>query len=148
MGKRLPCRLGLLLVAMLLLQGCAAVGLLALGTAGAVAAGTGTNYTLDGIAYRTFTAPIADVERAAQTTLKKMDMTLRSNEKTKTGSELVADAGDRKIYVELERVTSRTTRMRITAKQGWFWRDRATAGEFIVQTEHALDEMPVLSKTR
>jgi hypothetical protein len=138
---------GLLVVAMTL-QGCAAVGLMALGTVGGVAAGTGTNYTLDGIAYRTFAAPIADVERATQMTLKKMDMTLKSNEKTETGREMVADAGDRKIYIELERVTSRTTRMRITAKQGWFWRDRATAGEFIVQTEHALDELPVLTKTR
>ncbi len=139
--------MGLMVVAMAL-QGCAAVGLMALATAGGVAAGTGTNYTLDGIAYRTFTAPLADVERATLVTLKKMDMTLTSNDKTEQGKELVADAGDRKVYIELERVTARTTRMRITAKQGWFWRDRATAGEFIVQTEHALDELPVVTKTR
>src|SRR5690348_15140442 len=91
------------LALVMVLQGCAAVGIMALATAGGVAAGTGTNYTLDGIAYRTFTASLADVERATQTTLKKMDMTLRSNDKTEKGLEMVADAGDRKIYIELER---------------------------------------------
>jgi hypothetical protein len=48
--------------------------------------------------------------------------------------------------VELEKLTSRTTRMRITAKVGWFLRDRATAGEFIVQTERALDDLPALTQ--
>jgi hypothetical protein len=38
--------------------------------------------------------------------------------------------------------------MRITAKQGWFWRDRARRGEFIVQTEHTLDALPALTKSR
>ncbi len=58
----------------------------------------------------------------------------------------MAVAGDRKIYIELEKLTSRTTRMRVTAKQGWFWRDRSTAGEFIAQTADAVDETPTLSQ--
>jgi hypothetical protein len=136
---------GLLVVA-LGAQGCAAIGLVVLGTAGGVAAGQGTAYTLDGIAYRTFTAPMEQVRRATHTTCKRMDMALKTDEVTDTGRELVAQAGDRKVHIELERLTARTTRMRITAKQGWFWRDRATAGEFIAQTERALDDMPAVSQ--
>jgi hypothetical protein len=64
------------------------------------------------------------------------------------GRNLVARAGDRTAHIELEKLTSRTTRMRITAKHGWFWRDRATAGEFIAQTERSLDDLPALTHKR
>src|SRR3989338_1196581 len=50
-------------VALLGSQGCAAVGLTLFATGAGVAAGQGTAYTLDGIAYRTFTAPIDDLPR-------------------------------------------------------------------------------------
>jgi hypothetical protein len=52
------------------------------------------------------------------------------------------------LSLELEKLTSRTTRMRITAKHGWFWRDRATAGEFSAQTERSLDDLPALTQKR
>lgn len=139
---------GLIAAAALAAQGCAALGLLVLGTGAGVAAGTGTAYTLDGIAYRTFTAPIDDVRRATLTTLKRMDIAVKSDASTAEGRALVADAGDRTIYIDLERLTNRTTRMRVTAKQGWFFRDRATAGELIAQTEQALDDLPALSQKR
>jgi len=45
-----------------------------------------------------------------------------------------------------DRLTARTTRMRITAKQGWMLRDRATAGEFIVLSERALDDRPAVTQ--
>ncbi|HXH81563.1 MAG TPA: DUF3568 family protein [Candidatus Tectomicrobia bacterium] len=135
-------------VALVGLQGCAAVGIPLLLTGAGIAAGQGTSYTLDGIAYRTFTAPVEDVRRAAYLTMRRMEITLQSDDVTESGRELVAAAGDRTVYVELERLTPRTTRMRITAKQGWFFRDRATAGEFIVQTERALDDLPALTQKR
>lgn len=144
MSRLLP--VAIVLVVGMGVQGCAAVALMALGTVGGVAAGQGTAYTLDGIAYRTFAAPLNDVQRAAQMSLKRMDITLKSDEVTEEGRALVAEAGDRTVYIDLERLTARTTRMRITAKQGWFWRDRATAGEIIAQTEHALDDLPALSQ--
>jgi hypothetical protein len=130
--------------------GCAAVGLAIVGTALGVGAGTGTAYTLDGIAYRTFTASIEDTRQAALRTMRRMDMKVETDTKVAAADtrlesrEIVAVAGDRKIYIELEKLTSRTTRMRVTAKQGWFWRDRATAGEIIAQTADAVDETPTL----
>jgi len=127
-------------------QGCAGVGPLLL-TGDGVAAGQGVNYTLDGIAYRTFSAPVDQMRRATLTTFKRMDIDVQSEDAKEDGCrELVAVTGDRTIYVELEKLTTRTTRMRITAKHGWVWRDRVTAGEIIVQTERTLDGMPALTQ--
>lgn len=140
--------LGVMAALALGLQGCAAVGLTFLGAGAGVAAGTGTAYTLDGIAYRTFTTPVDDVRRATLTALRRMEVTLQSDMVTDEGRELVGQAADRRIEIELERLTARTTRMRVTAKHGWIFRDRATAGEIIVQTERALDDMPAVSRSR
>ncbi len=68
------------------------------------------------------------------------------DEMTPEGRNLIAEMGDRTLHIELEKLTSRTTRMRITAKHGWIWRDRATAGEFITQTERSLDDLPALTQ--
>ena len=151
MRRVLPLVFGLLALSVLS-GGCAAIGLAVVGTALGVAGGTGTAYTLDGIAYRTFTASIDDTRQATLTTLRRMDMKVETDVKAPSeegkpeSREIVALAGNRKLYVELEKLTSRTTRMRVTAKQGWFWRDRATAGEFIAQAADAIDEKPTLSR--
>jgi hypothetical protein len=130
-------------------QGCAAVGLTLFGVGAGVSAGTGTQHTLDGIAYRTFTAPLDDMRRATLVALKRMDIAVQKDDVTAEGRTIVGQAGDRTIDIELDRLTSQTTRMRVTAKQGWFFRDRATAGEIIAQTERSVDELPaVTQKTR
>ncbi|HEY3067339.1 MAG TPA: DUF3568 family protein [Methylomirabilota bacterium] len=135
--------LALIILTALMLEGCAMVGLTLLG----VGAGVGTNYTLDGIAYRTFTVPIDDLRRATLRALKHMDVTLQSDDITDTGRAIVGLAGDRRtIDVELERLTSRTTRIRVTARYALVLRDRATAAEFIAETERALDDAPALSR--
>jgi hypothetical protein len=128
-------------------QGCAAMGfpLTVNGTGKAPA--QSVNFTLDGIAYRTFSAPVEHLRRATLTTFKRMEITLKSDEMKEDGCRaMVAAAGNRLVYVELEQITERTTRMRITAKHAWAWRDRATAGEIIVQTERTLDGMPAQSR--
>jgi hypothetical protein len=127
-------------------NGCAAVGLTMLGVGAGVAAGTGTAYTLDGIAYRTFNASLDELGRATLTTLRQMDIRVKTDEPSPAGRALTAQAGDRTIEIELEHLTRRTTRMRVTAKHGMFWRDRATAGEIIAQTERSLDEQPAVSQ--
>jgi len=127
-------------------QGCAAVGLTLFGVGAGLSAGTGTQYTLDSIAYRTFTAPLQDIRRATLAAFKRMDITLQNDNAMDTGRHVVGQAGDRTVDIELERLTSRMTRMRVTAKQGWFFRDRATAGEIIAQTERSLDELPAVTQ--
>jgi len=126
-------------------QGCAAIGLTFLGVGAGVAGGTSVSYTLDSVAYKTFTAPLASLEGATLKTLRRMDIKVNENYPTESGKKLVAVAGDRDIEIELDKLTSRTSRMRVNAKHGWFFKDRATATEIIVQTDRTLDDEPVLS---
>lgn len=136
----------LLLVAVLASVGCAAVGLTLLGVGAGISGGTGLSYTLNGIVYRTFTAPEEGLRVATLKTLKRMDIEVKESETTESGRKIVAVAGDRTIDIELDRLTTRTSRMRVTAKQGWFFRDRATAAEIIVQTERTLGDEPALAR--
>ena len=134
----------LMLAATLVGQGCASLGL----SDGPVnTAASDVNFTLDGVAYRTFGAPVDSMRRATLTTFKRMDIALKTDDLKDDGCrEMVASTGDRTIFVELEKLTERTTRMRIIAKHGWVLRDRATAGDFIVQTERSLNGTPAVSQ--
>ena len=127
-------------------QGCAALGLTAFGAGAGVAGGTGTSYTLDSVAYRTFTMSSDDMRRATLSALKRMDIKVQTDEAAPDGRHFVAQAGDRAVDIELERLTARTTRMRVSVKHGWIFRDRATAGEIIAQTEHSVDLLPTFTQ--
>jgi hypothetical protein len=136
----------LAVVGLLSAQGCAAVGLTFLGVGAGVTAGTGVSYTLDSIAYKTFTASLDGLHHATRKTLTDMDITVQEDQPTESGQKLVAAAGDRTIEIELDRLTGHTSRMRVNAKQGWFFKDRATATEIIVQTARTLDEESAFSQ--
>ena len=131
----------LILASLLATQGCA--GMFSAPRGGA---DTAVNFTLDGVAFRTFGTPVDGLQHATLTALGRMDFTLTSDQAMDDGRALVARAGDRTIHVELEKLTARTTRMRITAKDGWLWRDQATAGELLAQTERALTESPAVTR--
>lgn len=120
------------------LSGCAAVGMTLFGVGAGVATGTSVSYTLDGIAYRTFTAPISQVEEATRTALDRMGIKIQATSKTEQGKAIKAMSNDREIEIELEMVSAKTTRIRTVAKQGIFFKDRATATEIIMQTERVL----------
>jgi hypothetical protein len=119
-------------------SGCAAVGLTLFGIGAGVTTGTSISYTLDGFAYRTFTAPLPQVESATRTALDRMGLKLEASARTEQGKALLAKGNDREIEVELEALSSKTTRIRTVAKQGIFFKDRATAAEIIMQTEKVL----------
>lgn len=121
-----------------LLNGCAAVGLTLFGVGAGVATGTSVSYTLDGIAYRTFTATLPQVETATRTALDRMGIKVEATSKTDQGKALLATGNDREIEIEFEAVSPKTTRIRTVAKQGIFFKDRATAAEIIMQTERVL----------
>ena len=114
------------------LSGCAAVGLTALG----VGMATGVGHTLGGMVYKTFTAPQAQVKKAAHGALGRMQVKVVKVEREKTTETIVAKAGDRDIDIVLEALTPNTTRMKVTARQnGGILSDGATATEVILQTE-------------
>jgi uncharacterized protein DUF3568 len=102
-----------------------------------VGSATGVQHTLSGIAYKTFTSPLPKVRSAALAALGRMEIKVGSKEKTANGEVIKARASDRDIEIELEALSSNTTRMRTTARSGIF-SDAATATEIIIQTEKAL----------
>ena len=128
-------------------QGCAGVGLALFGVGAGVSSGTGVSYTLDSIAYKTFTGSETELRTATLQTFKRMAIEVTDTQKTETGTEITAIAGDRTVEVEIDRITPRTSRMRVVVKKGWFLRDRATAGEIIVQTADTLDNKSGLAKS-
>ena len=119
--------------------GCVAIGLVLFSVGAGIGGGTALNYTLNAYAYRTFTAPLPTVERAASRTMRNMGFQVEQPENLKDGNKILRASGnERKIEVRLEKVSDKTTRMRTVVSEGTFLRDRATATEIILQTEQAL----------
>ena len=120
-------------------QGCAALGLTMFGVGAGVGTASGVSYTMDSIAYKTFSAPEDELRAATLKTLRQMAIEVKENHGTESGRQITAVAGDRIVDIELDRITARMSRMRVNVKQGWFWKDRATAGEIIVHTGRVLE---------
>jgi hypothetical protein len=68
----------------------------------------------------------------------RMGIKIQATSKTEQGKAIRALSNDREIEIELEMVSAKTTRIRTVAKQGIFFKDRATATEIIMQTERVL----------
>lgn len=138
-GLRLAC-----LAAAFVLASCASPIAMALLSAGASAGtGAGIDYTMNGIAYRTFAAPIPDVRQATVDGLKRLDMKITKNEKSEKGWEIQAAANQREIDIHLERLTSKTTRMRVVVNNWFVFKDRSTETTIIEQATNALDRRGV-----
>ena len=124
--------------AVALLGGCS----LAAEPLAAAVAGAGTSaalgHSLNGLAYRTFTMPMAEVRGATLEALRAMGLRLESMEDTEEGQRIEASAERRWIYIDLEPISSRTTRVKVAAKDGGLFYDSSTATEIVLQTEKAL----------
>ena len=127
------------------LQGCAGLPLAAFSIVAGTGAGIGTNHALDSITYKTFSVPLSGLSRAAVMTLDRLDMPVMEVENTEEGQAITAQAGDRTVEIELDRLTATATRMRVVVKKNLFIRDRATATEIILQTDRTLSDHPKLA---
>ena len=128
--NRLLGRVALLAIC-LLLSGCVAVG--------ATLAGLGFSHQMSGIQYRTFAEPLPRVSRATVTAFKRMAFKLDTIQITRTGEVIRGTAADRRFEVELEALTTSTTRMRALAKnQMGVIVDASITQEIIRQAEKAL----------
>jgi len=122
-----------LILSVFALSGCEPVSMTLFG----VGTATGVGYTLNGYAYKTFTAPVSGVRNATQKALRHMDIKIEDREVTDKGETIIARAADWKIEIFLEPISRKTTRMRSVARKDLLV-DRATAAEIIAQTEMAL----------
>jgi hypothetical protein len=102
----------------------------------------GTDYTLGGAAYRTFSAPLEDVRGAVLVSFADLEIEVTEDEPLDAeggGAVIVGEAAHREIRVTLESLTPRLTRLRMVVRQGWLLRDRATASELIDQAVRSLE---------
>lgn len=123
-----------LTICLLALSGCETLAVSVLG----IGAGTALRHTIDGVTYRTFTAPAPKVREATLAALERMGIRVLSSDKYEGGEVVYADSETRAIELELEPVSPRATRIRVAAKNGGFFYDSATALEIVAQTERLL----------
>jgi PBP1b-binding outer membrane lipoprotein LpoB len=130
-------KLSALLCLILVLSSCAMMGLAI--PAAISGCEVGINYTFTNIAYKTVCNSDRDVEAALNKVLKKMDIkeTKRKVEESKISVTAVTSNLD--IYIDLEKITPTVTSIKVNAKEGFFFKDKATATEIIVQTEKTLE---------
>lgn len=97
-------------------------------------------HSLNGITYRTFTASALKVRVATINALDRMKIkvvsdSMQSNSNIRFVS---AKTNERMIEIQIEPISTNTTRMRVTAKSSVFLYDSATADEILQQTKKSL----------
>jgi len=132
------------LLSLCLLSGCVGASSLVLGAGAGTATGSGVSYTMDSIAYKTFTSPLDTVAEATRATLKSMEFPIRWESRNTSGVDIMAKAGNPsetlEVEIDLELLSPQVTRMRIVANRGFFLKDAATATEIIRLVSMQLDE--------
>jgi hypothetical protein len=134
------------LVLLILLAGAAGCESLAISLVGA-GAGMAIRYGIDGVAYRTFTAPARAVREASLVALERMGLVLDSSATFEGGELIYARSENRVIEIEVEPISPKATRMRIAAKNGGLFYDTATAAEIVSQTAAILSRSAVTNLT-
>jgi hypothetical protein len=131
--------------ALLSLGGCAALGITggavavaAVGAGAGEALRAGTEYSLTGTAFRTFTASAETMHEATRSTLSRMAFIVEREEEMSPGRRVVATGIGCTIEIEIEPLSPAVTRIELMVKRGFLRRDRATASEIITQIELAL----------
>jgi hypothetical protein len=135
---------GLLVSALAILSaGCTGLEVAALGAA-AVSAGAGsvvkagTEYTLGGTAYRTFSVPLDDLAAVVRGALGRMQLDVEHARAVEGELVVVATGVDRTVHLRLTPITAAVTRLKLLVKQGIVRRDRATGSEIMTQIEQGV----------
>jgi hypothetical protein len=136
-ARPIPVMMGLFLL--LTLSGCAAaVG--ALGTLGSGVFG-GADYLASEPASKTVCYNYDRVKKALLVTLCKMVIDVERVKEVENGEKIYAKAEDLEVVIELKRITSRVTRIKIKAGEGVVKRDKATASEIVQRTAEAAETL-------
>jgi Protein of unknown function (DUF3568) len=117
---------------LLFLSGCTAVAL--------TGAGVGVGYTLSNVAYRSFSAPVDRVHDATIDALKKMGIHIIDDSRSGDGRTITAVTSELDIIIDLEKITSKTTQVKVDARKNYLLKDKATAAEIINQVGIILGE--------
>jgi hypothetical protein len=80
------------------------------------------------------------VHQATISALKKMDIKIIEDNKSEDGRTITADTEELDIVIDLEEVTSKTTKVKVDARKRVVLKDKATAVEIINQVGKILGE--------
>ena len=114
------------------LSACTAVAL--------TGADVGVSYTLSNAAYRSFSYPVDRVHDATIAALKKMGIMIDDDASSESGVTITAETRELDIVINLEKITSKTTQVKVDARKNFFLKDKATAAEIINQVGKILGE--------
>ena len=113
--------------------------ILSCAAAAVTGAGAGADYTITNIAYRTFNFSLDRVNKATTLALKRLDIKIIDNSKTEKGRKIKSATKELEILIDLERITSKATKIKVNAKKGRILKDKATAAEIINQVNKILE---------
>ena len=117
-------------VCLLLLSGCASI--LIAGASGGVA------YSVTNTAYKTIPFPFDQVDLANRLALMKMGIKYVEVIKTENRARLFAKTSELKIYIDLNKITPKSTKISVDAKKNFLVKDKSTAEAIIDETEAML----------
>ena len=117
---------------LLLLSGCTSVLV--------TGASAGVAYTYTNVAYKTIVSPIDRLEFANRLALMKMKVKYVERIETGDGIMIVAETSELDIYINLEKITPKTTKMSVDAEKNLVVKDKATAVAIIEETESMLEK--------
>lgn len=127
-------------VATALLGGCSLASQPLVAALAGAGGSTMLSHSINGTAYRTFTAPKDEVRLAVVAAFKRMGIDLESVDKLEETTHVVGSAARRAVYVDIEPLSAKSTRIRVITKNGDIFYDSATSAEIVVQTEKILAE--------
>ncbi len=125
-----PRALLLIIAAVMCAAGCASILI--------AGAGGGVEYTITNVAYKTVNYPMEQVQSATHAALKKMAIRYKQTVKSEKGVKIEAETMDLKIYVDLDWITVKTTKISVDARKNFVLKDKSTAAAIIEEIDNIL----------
>lgn len=121
------------------LSGCAA----AVGVLGTIGSGvaTGAEYVMGKSVSKTTSHDFDRVKKALLVALCKMQIEVETASEIEGGEEILANADDLRIEIELKKITPRVTSIKIRTSNGFLLGDKATAQEIVQQTTEIAEKL-------
>lgn len=123
-------KLGVTIFCLSILSGCAAVAI----TGGSL----GLGYSVTNVAQKTVNHPLDKVVWAIMDASEKMAIKVVKNRGNEEGRFIEATTKNLSIFIDLESITPKTTKMTINAQEGLFLKDKSTANAIIHKTQKIL----------
>lgn len=119
-----------IMLAIPFMLGCAAVAL--------TGAGLGVSYTFTNVAYRSFNSPLDQVHMATRSAFQKMDIKIIDDSDSQGQRTIRAATAKLDISINLEKITPKTTQIKVDARRNVVLKDKATAVEIIHQVSETM----------